>query len=74
MRVKREKKIEFTSISIPSVLFKKAERHIRDTGFPSVSSYAAFLLRSVLSDKSTSTKANYEAEQIKRRLRELGYL
>ncbi len=74
MKKKGEKRIEFTSISIPSTLFKKTERHIEDTGFPSVSSYVAFLLRSVLSEKGTSSKANYEAEAIKKRLRELGYL
>ncbi len=74
MRVKGENKIAFTSVSIPSTLFKKVEKHIRDTGFPSVSSYVAFLLRSVLSDRGTASKADYEAETIKKRLRELGYL
>ena len=44
MKVKRSKKIDFTSISIPSTLFKKVEKHIEGTGFPSVSGYVAFIL------------------------------
>ena len=50
MKVKRDKKIEFTSISIPSTLFKKVEKHIDGTGFPSVSGYVAFILRTILSE------------------------
>ncbi len=73
MKVVREKRIEFTSISIPRQLFKKVERHIDGTGFPSVSGYVAFILREVLSEKGNK-KADYEAEIIRNRLRELGYL
>lgn len=73
MKVKRAKRTEFTSISIPSQLFKKVEKHMADTGFPSVSSYVAFILREVLSEKGNK-KADYEAEIIRNRLRELGYL
>ena len=73
MKVVREKKIEFTSISIPKQLFKKVERHIDGTGFPSVSGYVAFILREVISEKGNK-KADYEAEIIRERLRELGYL
>lgn len=73
MKNKRENKIEFTTISIPRQLFKKTEKHIANTGFPSVSSYVAFILREVLSEKGNA-KADYEAEVIRNRLRELGYL
>lgn len=74
MRVKRENKITFTSVSIPTTLFKKTEKHIENTGFPSVSSYVAFLLRMILSDRKSSDTSNYETEMIKRKLRELGYI
>ena len=74
MRVKRENKITFTSVSIPAALFKKTEKHIENTGFPSVSSYVAFLLRMILSDKKSSDTSNYETEMIKRKLKELGYI
>lgn len=74
MKVKREKNISFTSISVPTRLFEKAKKHIEGTGFPSVSSYVAFLLRMILSDKKASGKADYESEMLKKRLRELGYM
>lgn len=73
MKVKGGNKIEFTSISIPTTLFRKVEEHIANTGFPSVSGYVAYILRTLLSEKSNS-KADYEAEVIKKRLKELGYL
>jgi metal-responsive CopG/Arc/MetJ family transcriptional regulator len=73
MKVKGGSKIEFTSISIPTALFRKVEKHIANTGFPSVSSYVAYILRTLLSEKSNS-KADYEAETIKKRLKELGYM
>ncbi len=73
MKVKRDKRIEFTSISIPTVLFKKIEKHIGGTGFPSVSGYVAFIIREILSEGSNS-KADYKIEMVKKRLRELGYM
>lgn len=73
MKVTRAKKTAFTSISIPTQLFKKVEKHVARTGFPSVSSYVAFILRTLLSEKGNK-KADYETEIIKGRLRELGYL
>lgn len=73
MKGSRENRIEFTTISIPKQLFKKTEKHIVGTGFPSVSSYVAFILREVLSEKGNK-KADYEAEIIRNRLKELGYL
>ena len=73
MKVKRAKRIDFTSISIPTTLFKKVESHIDGTGFPSVSGYVAFILRNILSEEGNS-KADYETETVKRRLRELGYM
>ncbi|MGD0510948.1 MAG: CopG family transcriptional regulator [Candidatus Micrarchaeaceae archaeon] len=73
MKAARSKKIEFTSISIPSSLFQKVEKHISKTGFPSVSSYVAFILRTLLSEKGNK-KADYEIETVRERLRELGYM
>ena len=73
MKVKRANRIAFTSISVPTTLFKKVEKHVENTGFPSVSSYVAFLLRTLLSEKRNK-KADYEAEIIKEKLKELGYM
>ena len=74
MKVKRIKKQEFTSISIPLPLFKKIEKHIEDTGFQSVSSYTSFLLRVILSEDENDDKKFYEAKLIKKKLKQLGYI
>ncbi|MCL4383329.1 MAG: CopG family transcriptional regulator [Candidatus Marsarchaeota archaeon] len=74
MKVKREKKQEFTSISIPLPLFKKVEKHIQNTGFQSVSSYMSFLLRIILSEKNLDDKKFYEAKLIRKKLKQLGYI
>jgi Arc/MetJ-type ribon-helix-helix transcriptional regulator len=73
MKKKGAHRIEFTSISVPTKLFRKVEKHVENTGFPSVSSYVAFILRTLLSEK-TNKKADYETEIIKERLKELGYM
>lgn len=73
MKIKRAKKTAFTSISIPTQLFRKVEKHLEETSFPSVSSYVSFILRTILSEKGNK-KADYEAEIVKGRLRELGYM
>ncbi len=73
MKIKRGKKQEFTTISIPSQLFEKVEQHIEDTGFPSVSSYVAFILRILISDSGRRSKADYEAKIIRKKLEDLGY-
>lgn len=73
MKVKRGRKVGFTSVSIPTKLFDKVKDHLEGTGFPSVSGYVTFLLRMILSDKEINGKQNYETEMIKKRLEELGY-
>ncbi|HVC58171.1 MAG TPA: hypothetical protein VND15_01700 [Candidatus Acidoferrales bacterium] len=74
MKMKRAgKATQFTSVSIPTQLFKKLEKQIDGTGFPSVSSLVAFVLRMLLTEKKTG-KGEYDIESIKKRLRELGYM
>jgi metal-responsive CopG/Arc/MetJ family transcriptional regulator len=74
MKIKRPSRQPFTSVSIPTVLFKKVEKHLKDTGFPSVSSYVAFILREVITEDKQTDKTAYEAEKIKQKLRDLGYM
>ncbi|MCL5440980.1 MAG: CopG family transcriptional regulator [Candidatus Marsarchaeota archaeon] len=76
MKVKRKARKSFTTVSIPSSLFEKVSEDIKDKGFPSVSSYVAFLLRMVLSEKSTGKRSGAEKEAylIKKRLEAMGYL
>ena len=73
MKVKRTNKKAFTTVSIPTALFNKVEEHIGNTGFVSVSSYVAYILRTIISEPGNK-KADYEASIIKKRLKQLGYI
>lgn len=71
----KSKKIKFTSVSIPTFLFDKVKERIGRSGFPSVSSYVAYILREVLSEKKAGDEFKSEdAEVVKQRLRSLGYI
>jgi Arc/MetJ-type ribon-helix-helix transcriptional regulator len=73
-------RVKHTTISIPKSLYKKIERRIKSTGFRSVSEYVIFVLREILAEekmeKSSIKKSltKKQEEQIKKRLRALGYL
>jgi len=71
---KEEKK--FTTVSIPTPLFKKVEERIRGTGFTSVSSYVAYVLREVVSEEESEAEpfSKEDEQRVKERLRALGYL
>lgn len=72
-----EKKRKFTTISIPTPLFKKIEKEIKGTGFSSVSSYVIFVLREILAKHETEEKKAFtkeDEERVKEKLRALGYL
>ena len=66
---------KFTTVSIPTPLFKKIEEGIKGTGFPSVSSFVAFVMREVvLSGRKSEPFSTEDRERIKERLEKLGYL
>ena len=68
---------DYTSVSIPSVLFKKLQERIAETGFTSVSSYVTYVIRQILSEDKTDDTVAFSTEdedRIKARLRSLGYL
>jgi Arc/MetJ-type ribon-helix-helix transcriptional regulator len=71
---KEEKK--FTTVSIPTPLFKKVKERIKGTGFTSVSSYVAYVLREVVSEEEDEAEpfTKEDKERVKDRLRALGYL
>ena len=68
------KKNKFTSVSIPTILFKKIKTKIKNTGFTSVSSYVAYILREVLVSNGNNNFNENDAERVKEKLKELGYL
>ena len=67
---------KYTTISIPLPLNEKVKEIIAGTGFNSVSSFVAYVLRQIVSegvDKQTGFSKTDEAK-IKDRLKSLGYL
>jgi Arc/MetJ-type ribon-helix-helix transcriptional regulator len=74
---KEEKK--FTTISIPTQLAEKIKKRIEGTGFHSLSAYATYVLREVISgveeeEKEEEAFSKEDEEKVKERLRALGYL
>ncbi len=70
-------KKKFTTVSIPTPLFLKIKKRIKDTGFTSVSSYVTYVLREIISEEVEEQEEPFSAEdeeRVKQRLRALGYL
>ena len=66
---------KFTTVSIPTPLFRKLGKVIKGTGFPSVSSFVTFVMREVvLGGKEGEPFSTKDKEKITQRLKELGYL
>jgi Arc/MetJ-type ribon-helix-helix transcriptional regulator len=67
---------EFTSVTIPTSLYKKIEEHIKGTEYGSVSSYVAKVLRESLAKEEPAAEAftKDEEEKVKERLKALGYI
>ena len=67
---------KFTTVSIPTPLFRKIEKRIRDTGFTSVSSYVAYVLREIIAEEEEEEEpfSKEDKERVKDRLRALGYI
>ena len=64
--------MKYTTVSIPEPLNKKLKNIIKNTAFPSVSSFVIFVMREVLTNKASSPLP--DREKIRERLRALGYL
>ena len=67
---------KFTTVSIPSPLFKKVEERIKETGFTSVSSYVTYVLREIIAEDTQEEEpfTKEDEERVKERLRALGYI
>jgi len=69
--MKEEKK----TVSLPAELYGKIEQRITGTEFNSVDEYANFVLAEVLKEEESETSFSKEdEEEVKRRLKGLGYL
>jgi len=72
-----EQKKKFTTVSIPTPLFRKIEERIKDTGFVSVSSYVTYVLREIVAESTHEGEEPFSDEdekRVKERLRALGYI
>jgi len=72
MKEKEEKK----AIFLPANVYKKIEERVNATEFHSVEEYVIFVLEEVLKDEGEEEKTftKEEEEEVKKRLRALGYL
>ena len=67
---------EFTTITIPTSLFKEIEEKIKDSEISSVASYVTKVLRESLSEKKEVEEpmSKEDEEKVKARLKDLGYI
>ncbi|MDD5022718.1 MAG: CopG family transcriptional regulator [Candidatus ainarchaeum sp.] len=62
-------------INIPNELYSKLEKQREGTDFKSVSEYVIFVLDELVSEKKSENKVSKEEEEdIKDRLKKLGYI
>lgn len=68
--------MKYTTVSIPEPLNKKLQKIIKNSGFPSTSSFVAFILREVLSEREhkADEKIFFDKDRIRKHLEALGYL
>jgi hypothetical protein len=65
------------TIFLPAELYKRLEDRAKVTGFDSVNDYVIFVLGEIINENDEGepvTMSKAEEEEIKKRLRELGYL
>lgn len=74
----KTRKKKFTTVSIPTLLFKKVEERIRGTGFTSVSGYVTYVLREIVAEEEDEGPeapfTKHDKERVRARLRALGYV
>jgi Arc/MetJ-type ribon-helix-helix transcriptional regulator len=74
---RRSERKKFTTVSIPTLLFRKVEERIKGTGFTSVSSYVTYVLREIAAEEDEEAEKPFtkeDEERVKARLRALGYI
>lgn len=64
------------AVFLSNELYSKIEGRVKDTGFGSVDEYVVFVLEEVLGEEGQeeSTFSKEEEEEVKKRLKALGYL
>jgi len=65
------------AVYLPEEIYHKIEQRVADTEFDSVDEYIAFVLAEVLKENDEEDRSAYskeDEEEVKKRLRALGYL
>ncbi len=69
---------KYTTVSIPKSLYNRIKKLVEETGFKSVSDYVTYVLREVVamheSEKYEEPFGEKDLEEIKKRLKALGYI
>jgi len=69
---------KYTTVSIPRSLYNRIKKLVEETGFKSVSDYVTYVLREVVamheSERYEEPFTEKDLEEIKKRLRALGYI
>jgi len=76
---REEPRGRYTTVSIPTTLYRRIKELIKDTGFTSVSQFVIYVLREVISSMEEEklksvTLSEEEKKNIIERLKKLGYL
>jgi len=73
-----EKKVKYTTVSIPVTLYNRIKKLIEGTGFTSVSQYVTYVLREVVAEHEQASQeepfTEEDKERIIEKLRKLGYI
>ncbi len=66
---------DYTTVSIPKILYKKVQKRIEGTGFTSVSRFVVYILRELVTEpvKGKLPFTEREKEQLMEKLEKLGY-
>ena len=70
MKGKEEKKTVF----LPAELYSKVEERVKATDFGSVDEYVEFVLEEVVKEEEERAFSEEEEKEVKKRLKDLGYL
>ena len=61
------------AVSLPTELYSRIEERAKSTGFNSINDYVVFILEEVIKDEGEVVISKEDEEEVKRRLRALGY-
>lgn len=73
-KTKEDNKVEYGTVSLPKSLINLIKKKIKGTGINSVSSYVSFVLRQILSSSDQNTENKKAEDEVRERLRRLGYI